>query len=278
MKKKLICLIIPFFLVMRLAACSQTSGQPEASLPAADTQPSTVQTEASSVTESTVASSEGLPSATEPEPVPEHSALYIDGLCVEDVIVYFNEVCLDAEMINRGDASRLQKWTAPIYYKLNGNATDEDIEVLNSFAAWLNTVEGFPGIYEAQHSKNTNIWIHFCTQQDMLVLMGEDFADYDGAVTFWYTDDNVIDNAIICYRTDLSQSLRNSVILEEIYNSLGPIQDTTLRPDSIIYNEYSEQQQLTEIDELILRLLYHPQLLCGMNASECEAVIRQLYY
>ena len=72
--------------------------------------------------------------------------------------------------------------------------------------------------------------------------------------------------------------LCDSVILEEIYNGLGPIQDTDLRPDSIIYSGFSEPQSLTDVDELILKLLYHPQLLPGMNADECETVIRQLYY
>ena len=107
--------------------------------------------------------------------------------------------------------------------------------------------------------------------------MGDDFYGMDGGVTFWYLDDEIYD-ATICYRTDLSQQLRNSVILEEIYNGLGPIQDTDLRPDSIIYAEFSQPQKLTEMDELILRLLYHPQMKCGMTADECEAVIRRLYY
>ena len=68
------------------------------------------------------------------------------------------------------------------------------------------------------------------------------------------------------------------MILEEIYNGLGPIQDTQLRLDSIIYSGYSIPQSLTQVDELILRLLYHPQMQCGMNADACEEVIRQLYY
>jgi len=122
-----------------------------------------------------------------------------------------------------------------------------------------------------------NLQIHFCDQEEMVSLMGDDFYGMDGAVTFWYADD-VIYDAIICIRTDLDQYLRNSVILEEIYNGLGPIQDTALRPDSIIYSEFSEPQTLTELDELLLRLLYHPDMKCGMNAGECAAVICQLYY
>ena len=92
MNIKPINVILACLLAISLAACSQTSQQPEV-LP---------------------------PTAAVPDTVPVQSPLYTDGLSAEDVILYFNEVCLDAEMSNGGDASRLQKWTAPIYYRLNG--------------------------------------------------------------------------------------------------------------------------------------------------------------
>ena len=206
-----------------------------------------------------------------------HSDLYIPGICVEDVILYFDEVCLDAEFVNSGDPSVLQKWVDPISYSIEGIPTEDDLETIKEFSQWLNTVDGFPGIAETNDAAWANLRIHFCDPQEMISLMGDDFYGMDGGVTFWYLDDEIYD-ATICYRTDLSQQLRNSVILEEIYNGLGPIQDTDLRPDSIIYAEFSQPQKLTEMDELILRLLYHPQMKCGMTADECEAVIRRLYY
>lgn len=265
MNKKHVILAFIALLTVCLVACGSVSGKTES-------------TAASTVSPRPMPTQTEIPPTTVvTEPLPLHSPLYIEGLDVEEVIRYFKEVCLDAEITISGDPSVLQKWLDPIYYMLHGSPTDDDIATLNDFTAWLNTIAGFPGIYETKDALKANLQIHFCTQQDMLVLMGEGFTNMDGAVTFWYRQ-NVIYNAIICYRTDLNQTLRNSVILEEIYNGLGPIQDTQLRPDSIIYSEYSEPQRLTEVDELILKLLYHPQLQCGMNAAECEAVIRQLYY
>ncbi len=274
-------IVVFILLIVCLTACNGASQQNESNSGNGDPCPTTIQMDDSP----TVSPSQAFPAdeethadtALNTETESEHSQLYIDGLDVEEVVRYFSEVCLDAEIVNSGDASVLQKWKNPIYYVLNGSPTNEDVEVLNNFTAWLNTVEGFPGIYEAKDSQNANLHIHFCTQQDMFLLMGEEFTNVDGAVTYWY-EENEIYNAIVCCRTDLNQTLRNSVILEEIYNGLGPIQDTNLRSDSIIYSEYSEPQCLSNIDELILKLLYHPQLQCGMNADECEDVIRQLYY
>lgn len=221
------------------------------------------------------------PAPTAPPPQetaqPLHTPLYSEGVAVEDVILYFNEVCLDSEIINSGDPSYVQKWASPIYYTVEGAYTPQDAAVLASFEAWLNEVEGFPGIWRTEDPTERNLRICFCDQQEMLTLMGPDFEGMDGAVTFWY-DSDIIYDAIICCRTDLDQTLRNSVILEELYNGLGPIQDTCLRPDSLIYQEFSQPQWMTPMDELILRLLYHPHILPGMDAAQCEQVIRSLYH
>lgn len=263
MKMRTLCLLL-ILCALLLSACigAPVGVPPTQTIP--DTQATqTVQTD---------------PPVTEP-PVTEplHSEWYIPGVGVEDVIRYFSEVCLDAEFVNGGDPSCLQRWEVPIRYRLYGDPTDTDLQTLTTFARWLNTMDGFPGIYEAEDTLSANLQIYFCTQQELIDRMGENFYGTDGAVTFWYSDD-MIYNAVICYRTDLEQSLRNSVVLEEIYNGLGPIQDTSLRPDSIIYSGFSQPQALTAIDELLLKLLYHPDMRPGMNTQECEAVIRALYY
>lgn len=238
-------------------------------------------------TETVVSETKHSSEATEvlTEPIPEttattqpvHSAFYLPDVPVEDVIRYFNEVCLDAEIINGGDPTRLQKWMTPISYAIHGECTNKDMEVFTQFVDWLNQVDGFPGIYPAEDAQSANMNIHFCKEQEMLSIMGDNFYNMDGAVTFWY-DDDAIFKAVICYRTDIFQRVRNSVILEEIYNGLGPIQDTDLREDSIIYSSYSTPQALTQMDAIILRLLYHPSMECGMNTQQCEEVIRSLYY
>lgn len=259
MKKTTTALLL-LLLAFCLAACAHTPQPTQPTLPPTEpiiTQPPT---EAPTVIETT----------------PEHSVFYIPGLDVEDVIVYFSEVCLDAEFAHDGDATKLQKWVDPITYGVMGDPTEADLEVLEGFMDWLNAMDGFPGIERAGNEYQANLRIHFCDQQELLTIMGDSFTGLDGAVTFWYTDNEIYD-ATICIRTDLDQHLRNSVILEELYNGLGPIQDTDLRSDSIIYSAFSEPQSLTAVDELILKLLYSPELLCGMDAAECADIIRQLY-
>ena len=253
MKTKLPLALILLLLTVFLPACSRIFLQPETA-------------EQTATNETNIETTAGE----------THSPFYVDGVTPENVITYFNEVCLDAEYVDSGDASLVQKWVAPIYYTVHGDPTDEDRLTLTKCIDQLNRIDGFPGIHDANESNNANLQLYFCSQKELIARMGDNHQDSEGAVTFWYTD-NEIYNATICYRTDLNQELRNSVILEELYNGLGPIQDTQLRTDSIIYTDGS-YLSLTDVDLLILRLLYHPMVKCGMNAEECENVIRQLYY
>lgn len=267
--KKLFCFII---MLLMLTGCGKTEQTPEKEQIPETAITTEIDQPAPEPTPEVLPTPEPTPS-----PEPEHSTLYIEGLSVEDVIEYFNEVCLDAEFVNSGDPSKLQKWTVPITYFINGEPTEEDMQTLTGFEAWLNTVEGFPGMLGTEDPLRANLRIHFCTQQEMVDIMGDNFNGLDGGVTFWYDNDKIY-SEVICYRSDIDQSVRNSVILEEIYNGLGPVQDTWLREDSIAYAAYSTPQSLTEIDELILKLLYHPDMICGMNMAQCGEVIRNLYY
>lgn len=217
------------------------------------------------------------PETPKPETETAHSSLYIEGVSTDDVIAYFNEVCLDAEFTSGGNASLVQKWTSPITYYIHGNPTEQDLSVLRGFVQWLNGMYGFPGMSEAADAPSATLTIHFCTIEELINILGDQYTNSDGGVTYWY-ENNAIYSGTICYRNEIDQEVRNSVILEEIFNGLGPVQDTWLRPDSIAYAGYSTPQSLTAVDELILKLLYHPDIHCGMNATECEAVIRSLYY
>lgn len=216
---------------------------------------------------------------TVPTEVP-HSELYIEGVSVEQMITYFNEVVLDVEYsTGSGNASLVQKWDRPICYRIEGTPTQKDAQTLSNVISQLNTVEGFPGI-RAATGLEQNLSIFFLNQAEFdsrfsSVINGE---TADGAVQFWYyTATNNIHTGRIGYRKDIAQEVRNSVIPEELLNLLG-ISDTVQREDSITYQYGSEVTELSPVDWVILKLLYNPKIECGMDAAACEKVIRELYY
>lgn len=217
---------------------------------------------------------------TEPEP-PLHSELYLPAYTTQQIVDYFEEVVLHVEYSDgTGDVSLVQKWTAPIRYRIYGTPTEEDSAVLNALFAQLNAVSGFPGIAAAEEGEAENFSIHFLDQEALNAQFSEILhGEYaNGATQFWYdTDTNELHTAKIGYSTELDQSIRNSILIEEVINTLG-ITDTVLRTDSIVYQYSDENLELSEVDWIILKLLYHPCIRCGMNMEACAAVIQELYY
>lgn len=212
---------------------------------------------------------------------PPHSVLYLDGYTAQQITEYFNEVVLNIEYTDgTGDATVVQKWLYPIFYSVYGDPTEEDLDVLYALFDRLNAIPGFPGIYAADDDHVENISLSFYSAQQFRdefssVVNGEDAY---GATQFWYyTETNELYTARIGYRTDISQIERNSILLEEIINSIG-ISDSVLREDSIVYQYSNDNLELSDVDWVILALLYDPAMEAGMNANDCAQIIQQLYY
>lgn len=280
--EKALRILISLLLFFGLLACTACYPQ-EVVIPS--TEPTTEATTEAPTTEAptTEAPTTATPTETEPpETEPSHSALYLPEYSVEDVITYFNEVVLTIEYNNGdGDPSLVQKWLSPMYYRIEGSPSEQDLAVLEDFVAQLNEVPGFPRMEEVTDWESlSNITVYFIDREPFEEIFSDvvhgDFAN--GAVEFWYyTDTNEIYSASVGICLDVEQEPRLSILPEEIVNMLG-ITDTVLREDSIVYQYSDENFTLSDMDWLILKLLYSPEIQCGMTAEECEAVIRELYY
>ena len=176
--KNTLCLLLVLLTVL-LAGCRQPA-QPTS------TEPTTIQTAPTELPTTEPPTTE--PPTTEPpetEPPttePLHSEFYLEDVPVETVITWFNEVCLDTEYYGSGDPTLVQKWDVPIAYCLQGDFDQEDAAVLDSFAQWLNTLEGFPGITRVEDMYQANLQIHFTDAQGLLDIMGPEFSGLDGAI------------------------------------------------------------------------------------------------
>lgn len=219
---------------------------------------------------------------TDPAPsVPDHSPLYLPHCTPEQMLEYFEEVVLRIEYSDgTGNPALVQKWCSSIRYRIRGDATQADLAVLSDLFAQLNQVPGFPGIREAEDGEPAELTLHFLGEEDFKAMFSDvvNGEDAYGATQFWYyTATNEIYSADIGYRTDMDQATRNSVLIEEIINTLG-ITDTAVRTDSIVYQYSDDNTTLSDVDWVILRLLYDPAIRCGMDLESCRHVIAALYY
>ena len=274
-------------LALALLLCGCGIKQEEAAEPVPPTQIVQVTEEPQTLPPETIPEeTETLPEETETIPeetqtVPEHSEYYLPDYTARQITEYFEEIVLRMEYSDGdGNVALVQKWQAPIIYRIYGEATEADIEVLETLFTQLNGIPGFPGIYEAAPADMENLSIYFSGPEEFTsrffeVVGGEDAY---GAVQFWYyTDTNEIYSAQIGYRTDIDQQTRTSVLLEEIINMLGT-SDTELREDSIVYQYSNENTALSDVDWVLVKLLYDQAIRCGMDYESCRAVIEELYY
>ena len=286
-KKGYLALLLVFVLLLCACTGPQKSPEPEVIPPApqepADTpEPEQPETEEPDVKEELPPSEPLPPAPPEEEPVPEvHSELYLPDYTVEQIIEYFEEVVLNVEYSDgTGDISLVQKWLMPIRYRYFGEPTQEDKLVLSNLFEQLNAIPGFPGIYAAGEGEFENLTISLLESEEFEASFSDVVnGEYAfGAVQFWYyTDTNELYTARIGSRINLDQEIRDSVLPEEVINMLG-ITDTVLRTDSITYQYSNENLALSEVDWILLKLLYHPEMQCGLDARNCAAVIKEIYY
>ena len=241
----------------------------------ATTAPTTVPTAAPTTTPTTEPTAEPTEAPTE-DP---HSAFYAKGVSVDQMIAHFNKVVLGIEPnAGAGEVALVQKWDAPINYRIEGMPNRQDAQNLNNLTKQLNAVEGFPGI-QAATGLEQNLTIYFLKDEDFMTQFShvmEKKGTY-GIVQMWHNDSNGIYSARIGYRLSASQELRDLLLPEKLVEMLGISEvnvqkeiTTGLKPKTII--------ELSDLDWSVIKLLYNPRIHNGMNADECEMIIRELYY
>ncbi len=83
------------------------------------------------------------------------------------------------------------------------------------------------------------------------------------------------DRAIAWVRAEHPPLMRESCFHEELAQGLGLANDSP-RARPSIFNDDDEFAWLTTHDEMLLRLLYHPDLSPGMTADEARPILRRL--
>lgn len=246
--------------------------------------PTDVTAETTVTTEATTAPTTSPTAAPTTAPTEEpteepHSAFYAPGFSVDQIIAHFNKVVLGIES-NSGtsETALVQKWDQPINYRIEGMPNRQDAQTLNKLTKQFNAIEGFPGI-QAAKALEQNLTIYFLKDKEFKtqfshVMEGE--SQY-GVVQVWYNDSNGIYSGRIGYHQEVSQESRDLLIPEKLAEMLG-VSDVTVQREITTGLKPTTVIDLSELDWAVIKLLYNPRIHNGMNADECEMIIRELYY
>ncbi len=220
------------------------------------------------------------PVTVPPETEPPHSPYYLPYYLPEDVVFWFQEVALAGEFPEDPEDManyQVKRWENEIRYQIVGAPTEEDLVTVRDFWDRMGQIKGFPPVTETDCAEDANYVIHFYTHQDMMESDETIDNATNGFVRVWWNGNLELESAMVYICTEDEQHYRNRVIRHELYQSLGMLQDT-IREDSMIYQMTLEADDYSELDMLLMQLLYHEDIAVGMGIEECTQVIEALYY
>lgn len=245
-------------LAMALAACGSPSNIRTAYPDQSDTRDTTRQTFLP--TPAPTASPTPAPMAA---PTPDRS-LALD---------YLSEIAFSSEYGgSAGSEGKIRKWEQPILIEVSGSPTAEDLATLDSHIEALGMIPGMPDIRRVV--SDGSVEMHFVPLSGMAYTIPGYVEGNWGYFQVWWDSGMRIERALIGIATDVTtQEQRNHLILEEVTQMLGLMQDSELYEDSIFYAPWSETQALSELDWQTLYLLYRPNIRAGMTQDEVVAVL-----
>ena len=165
--------------------------------------------------------------------------------------------------------SSLLRWESPIFVYVGGNATREDLKQTDEFLMQLSfRVPLFPPIQRVEDEALANVTLYFVPKNDMAAYVSNYLPGNDGFVTYFYRDNVIYAAEIAVSSDDTTQAERNGILREELVNGFGLGKDHYRYSDSVIYEPYNTAQTLSEVDWLMLNMVYSPYVWPGMTAAE----------
>ena len=81
---------------------------------------------------------------------------------------------------------------------------------------------------------------------------------------------------LIASESTVSSASRAHLIREEITQILYLPNDSPDYPDSIFYQEWSSVTAFAPIDEMLIEMLYRPEIVSGMTVAEAVAILAEV--
>lgn len=172
-----------------------------------------------------------------------------------------------------GGAHPLARWDEPIRIHISGFPTQADREHLEAFVLQLCCrVPTMPNVTIVDDRSQANMFIWFGPLDEM----GQHVTNYTegnwGYFTYWYRSYRIVKAEIAVASDVTDQRERNHLIKEEIVGALGLTNDHYIFSDSILYQSWTTTQELSEVDWLMLNMIYHPDVSPGWDWSMFQMV------
>jgi hypothetical protein len=234
-----------------LSACGDGGGLTSTTTPAVGTTaaPATIATTTSTTPATTTSSTSTTLAVTYPEAA----------------LDYFIEVAFGPEF--GGGPREIRKWTQDVEIVIHGDPNAEDLATLDDVIADLNEIIGT--IEVSIVPSGGNVDLHFAPEAEFDEIEPNYVPVNMGFFWVWWDGlGNITRARVLVSTTGLTQEERNHVIREEITQQMGLMSDSFSYEESIFYQAWTTTQEYSMLDELVIELLYLPQIAVGMDVDQ----------
>lgn len=176
------------------------------------------------------------------------------------------------------EGDHIIRWDKPIRVYIGGKPTRADRQKIDEFLLELALrVPTLPNITITQDKSLAEIKIYFVPLKQMPNYVPGYVEGNWGMYNFSYNNWRITE-ATVGIATDVTnQKSRNHLLQEELVGALGLGNDHMIYSDSILYQEWTTVQTLSEVDWLMLNMLYSPLVTPGMDKSKVHSVFMQAW-
>jgi len=196
-----------------------------------------------------------------------------------DVIAYFKEIALGFEF---GGASEItRKWGGNMQVFVGGNPGNELLSELDDITTEINglVTDGF-AIERVSDSAQSNFYVFFGKGEDYAAIYPSQADLVDNNFGLFHVNWNAfneINTGYMYVDTERANAAEQKHLLrEELTQSLGLAKDSPMYQESIFQSAWTTTQEYAQIDEDVIRLLYHPDVSTGLNATQVEETLRKI--
>jgi len=176
---------------------------------------------------------------------------------------------------NANAATTLTRWETPIRICLTGSPSADDRDQLNKFIMELAThCPNIPNISVTDNENSADVLVYYGPLKSLSRHVDWYQEGNWGAFSFHYNSRHTITDGKVGIATDKNnRASKRHLLREELVGLLGLANDHELYSDSILYQQWTTVGQLSDVDWLMLNMLYDPDLSCGMSSTQAYNIL-----
>lgn len=175
---------------------------------------------------------------------------------------------------NSSTAIRLMRWEKTIKICVTGSPEKDDLEQLDLFIMEIAThCPNMPNIRIVDNEKDANITIYYGPLDQLSKHVKYYHEGNWGAFSYSRTNYEVVSGQVGIATDVNTTASKRHLLREELVGLFGLPNDHEDYSDSILYQKWTTVGQLSEVDWLMLNMVYDPDLKCGMEAKEAREIL-----